>query len=100
MFAEDLSVFFDVDGGFAVAAQRTPAAGGTSPDAAVIFDVNGLNSVDFDVVTEGPSFIVPASSWPTLVVGDAITIGGVAYKVRQADRVHDGALAVAILVKA
>lgn len=102
-FAEDLSVFFDVDGGFAVMASRTPAAGGVSPDAAVIFDVNGLNHEEFEVVTAEPALIVPASVWPSLAEADLLsiessdTVEGGDFKVRQTYPVRDGAIAVAIL---
>ena len=100
MFAEDLSVFFDVENGFAVMASRTPAGGGASPDAAVIFDENGLNEAEFDVVTAEPALIVPSSAWPSLAEDDLLAVGSGNYKVRQVYPLRDGAISVAILAKA
>lgn len=97
MFVEDLSVFFNVDSGFAVTASRTPVGGGVSPSAAVIFDKNGLDNAEFEVVTSEPSLIVPASVWPTLAEADLIAIGTANYKVRQTYPLDDGAISVAIL---
>lgn len=97
MFVEDFTAFFNVDSGFAVTATRTPVGGGSSPAAAVIFDKNGLNDQNFEVVTSQPSLIVPASSWPTLAEADLISIGSANYKVRQTYPLDDGAISVAIL---
>lgn len=100
MFVEDLSVFFDVAGGFAVYALRTPAGGVEESTAqAVIFDANGLDVEEFDVVTEQPALIVPASTWVSLAVGDEFTIDSVEYRARQVYRHRDGALRVAILTR-
>jgi hypothetical protein len=85
MFAEDLSLFFDVDGGFGVFATRTPSGGAAEAQAqAVIFNVNGLNVEEFDIVTTEPSCIVPTSTWPALAEGDSLAIAAVNYRVRQA----------------
>lgn len=101
MFTEDLTPFFDVAGGFAVSALRTPAGGGVEAQAqAVIFNVNGLNLPELDVVTEEPSCIVPASTWPTLAEGDGLAINAVSFRVRQAFPVADGAIALAVLARA
>ena len=96
MFVEDLSVFFDVDGGFAVDALRTPAGGVIEAEPqAVIFDANGLNVEEFDVVTQAPGFIVPTSTWPTIAPEDTFLIGAVTYRARQVYPHRDGALTVA-----
>lgn len=100
MFAEDLSVFFDVDGGFAVHALRTPVGGVAEAEPqAVIFDANGLDLVEFEVVTQDPSFVVPTSTWPSLAEGDEVEIGLLNYRVRQAYPARDGAISVAILAR-
>jgi hypothetical protein len=100
MFVEDLSVFFDVGGGFAVDALRTPAGGSVEATAkAVIFDHDGLNVEEFGVVTEAPAFVVPSSTWPTLAEADQFLIGGANYKARQVYPHRDGALTVTELAK-
>jgi len=100
MFLEDLSVFFDVAGGFAVDALRTPAGGVAEAEPqAVIFDANGLNVEEFDVVTQAPAFVVPADTWPTLAEADEFEIGGTDYRARQVYPHRDGALTVAELVR-
>lgn len=99
MFAEDLSVFFDVDSGFAVDALRTPAGGVVEAAAqAVVFDHNGLNVEEFEVVTSSPAFIVPATTWPTLRDGDRFLIDGRNWQARQVYAHRDGALTIAELV--
>jgi hypothetical protein len=100
MFVEDLSVFFDVDGGFAVDALRTPAGGAVEAAAqAVIFDANGLTVEEFDVTTQEPAFIVPTSTWPTLAPADTFLIGAVTYRAREVYPHRDGALTVVELAR-
>lgn len=100
MFAEDLSVFFDIDGGFAVGALRTPVGGVAEADEqAVVFDANGLNVEEFDVVTQAPSLIVPTSTWATLAEGDEFEIGGTNYRARQVYPSGDGAISVVVLAR-
>lgn len=100
MFAEDLTLFFDVDGGFAVQATRTPVGGGAATSGAVIFDANGLELEALGVVTSAPGIVVPANTWTGLAEGDAIAIGTANYRVRQVYPKDDGALSVAVLAKA
>jgi hypothetical protein len=100
MFAEDLSLFFDVANGFAVNALRTPAGGAVeATPRAVIFDANGLQNADFGVVTQQPAFLVPADTWPTLAELDEFEIGGQNYRARPPYPNRDGALMVVELAR-
>jgi len=104
-FAEDLSVFFDTAGGFAVTATLTPADIVDSPGGAgsVIFDANGLVLESLGIQTSGPSAVCPASQWPAIAPGQALDIehasGTVAYLIRSATPVDDGALVLLALAR-
>ena len=83
MFAEDLTAFFDVASGFAVAA----TLGGVAVTG--IFD-NGYLVQDFggDIAATGPTFTLPSASVPGSVVGMALVVNATTYKV--AEPVADG----------
>ncbi len=65
-FAEDLSVFLDVDAGFAVVG----TVGGDSID--LIFDAPGAEALDGAMATTEPSALMPATSG--VDVDDAVVI--------------------------
>lgn len=75
MFAEDLSAFFDVAGGFAVNATigGLPVAG--------IFDNGYQAALGGMLENTAPTFIAPTASVSALVQGSALTINATAYKV-------------------
>lgn len=110
MFAEDISAFFATTD-FAVAASRTPAAGGSAQTGALLFDEPGTLLEDAGVVTNEPMVEFPASQWPAVATGDTITIDASAlpshlsqlagsYAVRQVLRVDDGATKRVVLARA
>jgi hypothetical protein len=67
-FTEDLSVFTDVDGGFAVAATLAGEA------VRVIFDAPGADLFDGQVATTEPSALIAASDEPA--VGQSLVLAG------------------------
>ena len=77
MFAEDLSPFFDVAGGFAV----TATVGATS--FPVIFDNGYQGALSGMVESTGPVCRAKSADVSTVVQGTSITISAVAYKVRE-----------------
>jgi hypothetical protein len=108
-FEEDLALFFD-ESEFAVAAARTPAAGGAAQPGTVIFDSPGVLLEDAGVVTAEPSLLVPASQWAGFAVGDTITLEAAdlpsqlqqlagSYKVRQILPTDDSAVLRSMLAR-
>jgi hypothetical protein len=87
MFAEDLSVFFDATGGFAL-----PAVWGALP-ASVIFDSPAEDVLSGQVVGTDFSVTIPATVWPTIARDASITITGKGtFTVREVRPLADGAL--------
>ena len=76
MFAEDLTAFFDVTSGFAVAATLAGVA------VTGIFD-NGYLVQDLGdgVGATGPTFTLPSSQVPSVSVGLALVVNATTYKV-------------------
>lgn len=75
MFAEDLSAFFDVAGGFAI----TATVGGSS--FPVIFDKAYVSGLGGMVESTGPACVAKSADVASLVQGSTITIAAVAYTV-------------------
>lgn len=75
MFAEDLSAFFDVAGGFAVNATIGAA---TVP---VIFDNGYQSALGGMVESTGPACVAKTSDVASVVQGSVLTIAAVAYTV-------------------
>lgn len=75
MFAEDLSAFFDVAGGFAVNATigGLPVAG--------IFDNGYQGALTGAIESSAPTFIAPTANVAAVVQGTAITVNATAYSV-------------------
>ena len=70
----------------------------SSVDALVLLD----RPQDFavgDVIALDPQITLPATTFPTLAYGDAITVDGVAYTVRDVQLVDDGAWKIARLAE-
>lgn len=72
-FAEDLAPVFDTVTGFAVTATRTPVGGGGASAGPVILDEPGV-VLDNGVVTEAPSALVRAATWPDVAAGDELDV--------------------------
>lgn len=100
MFAEDIDAYFDVTTGFALAATRTPAAGGSAQEGVVILDQPGLVLEDAGVVLQEPTALIPGTQWPGVAVADAIVAGGTDFVVRQVLPVDDGATKRLVLARA
>lgn len=77
MFAEDLSAFFDVAGGFAVNA----TVGAVS--FPVIFDNGYQSALGGMVESTGPVCQAKSADVSTVAQGTSITINAVAYRVRE-----------------
>lgn len=104
MFAEDLSVFFDAETGFAVSAVLTPLGGAALPAADVLFDVNGGLAAQLGVEVQAPVLLVPTTTWPNVDEEDGVIIAGAvvgsgAYKVRNAYTPEDGAITLCVLAR-
>lgn len=89
MFVEDLSVFFDVDVGFALTATWTPA-GGPQQSAPVILDEPSYEALD--VVGEDPTLLMPTDTFAGIAEGDTIQIGATDFVVRVSRQSGDGRL--------
>lgn len=87
MFAEDLTVFFDATGGFAL-----PATWG-AVQASVIFDSPAEDVLSGQVLGTDYSVTVPSSVWPGIARDAVITITGKGtFTVREVRPLADGAL--------
>lgn len=98
-FAEDLTVFFDQQGGFAVQASFTPAGGGTQVSASVIFDSPTEDILGGDGLSDEYSITYPSTSLPGIKGNATGTVDGVSYKVREVKLLDDGKLKRAMLSK-
>lgn len=104
MFAEDLDLFLDVAAGFAVAATLAGVA------VQVLFDTQGAEVFDAEVITTEPSVLVKASDGPAVADSLVIASGDLpsylaylagTYSVRSvAPEPPDGVFMRAMLVKA
>lgn len=88
MFAEDLSVMF---ADFGVSATLG------SESARVLFDSQSQMALQGMAMSEECAITLPVVSFPTLASGDAITVDGTAYTVRQVEILDDGAIKRATL---
>lgn len=98
-FAEDLSVFFDTAGGFAVSATFTPYGGGAQVSASVIFDTPTEDILGGDGLSDEYAITYQATDLPGIKSNATGTIAGVAYKVREVKLLDDGKLKRAMLSK-
>lgn len=57
----------------------------------VIFDNAGRETLDGHVIDADPSITLPSSVWPDLARGDALTVDGSSYIVRDFMPIDDGA---------
>ena len=77
MFAEDLSAFFDVDGGFSVSATLDGA-----PVSGIFDNGTALGSVGMmGMSSTSPSFTLPTASVPDSPIGLAVVVGSASYLV-------------------
>ena len=77
MFTEDLSAFFDVEGGFSVNATL-----GGAPVSGIFDNGSALASFgSFGMASTQPIFTLPTASVPANPVGQAVEVGGVSYLV-------------------
>lgn len=83
MFAENLSAFFQDFAVTAVANNLT---------AQVIFDAPDEDVLGQRVQSVGYTIVLPTGALGNLIYNTAVTVNGVAYKVRQASQIEDGAL--------
>jgi len=97
-FAEDMSVFFDVDE-FAVAATFT-TSGGAQVSASVIFDMPTEEILGGDMLSDEYAMTYQAGELSAVKAGDYGFIGGNRYRIRSIKMIHDGALKEAKLTKA
>lgn len=84
-FTEDLSVFFDA-AGFGLAATWGAYS------ATVLLDAPTEDVLGGRVSSDEYQATLPYASLPGIARGAAITIAGVAYTVREVDRLDDGAI--------
>jgi hypothetical protein len=87
-FVENLSVFFEDFGVTVVAGALTTLA---------IFDMPDENVLGDRVQSTEYTIVFPTGALGTLEYGSAVTVSGVAYKVRQVHQIEDGALQRATL---
>lgn len=98
MFTEDIGAFFS-QSEFAVQAVFTPAGGGASVSASVIFNAQTQDIFGDSVLTDEYTMVYPASALPGIKSGDNGTVSGVQYRIRDIRLKADGALAIAKLAK-
>ena len=84
-FAENLSVFFDA-AGFGLTATWGAFT------ATVILDAPTEDILGGRVSSDEYQVILPFASFPNIARGASITVAGVAYTVREVDRLDDGAI--------
>lgn len=98
MFTEDIGAFFN-QSEFAVQAVFTPAGGGSSVSASVIFSAQTQDIFGDSVLTDEYTMVYPASALPGIKAGDNGTVSGVQYRIRDIRLKSDGALVIAKLAK-
>lgn len=98
MFTEDMSAFFSEDE-FAVYAVFTPAGGGASMSASVIFNVQTQDIFGDSVLSDEYTIAYPTTSLQGLASGDSGYVNGVQYRVRDVRLKADGALVIAKLAR-
>jgi hypothetical protein len=97
-FSEDLTVFFDVSAGFAVAATYKAGGTGTGVTRPVIFDRNAL--LQLDVISGNtPVALGIAADFSGAGTTDTLTINGTVYRITDLQAQDDGALVLMPLVK-
>lgn len=84
MFAEDLTVFFDVAGGFAVNASRP---GG--PNFPVIFDSETISQLAGDVLDDNPAVLGIATDLEGFKPHDTIIVNGAQHTARSRRYIDD-----------
>lgn len=97
-FSEDLSVFFDVDAGFAVAATYKVGGSGSGVTKNVIFDRSYLQQLGLVAGAE-PAALGVATDFSGAGPTDTLTIGGTIYRITDLQPQDDGALVLLPLVK-
>ena len=98
MFSEDIGAFFS-QSEFAVQATFTPAGGGASVSASVIFNAQTQDIFGDSVLSDEYTMVYPVGALPGVKSGDNGTVSGVQYRVRDIRLKADGALVVAKLAK-
>lgn len=98
MFSEDIGAFFS-QSEFAVQAVFTPAGGGASVSASVIFNAQTQDIFGDSVLSDEYTMVYPVGALPGVKSGDNGTVSGVQYRVRDIRLKADGALVVAKLAK-
>ena len=94
MFCEDLSAFFDVAGGHAVAATLAGRA------VQVVLDTESQQDFDAGLVTQAPAALLRTSQAAAAAPGQALAVGAAIYTVRQVLREPpDGALTRLVLAR-
>lgn len=91
MFAEDLSVMFADFGVIATLG---------SESARVLFDTQSQLQLQGLAMSEECAIAFPRTAFTTIAAGDAITVDGDAYTVRQVEILDDGAIKRATLKRA
>jgi len=94
MFAEDLSVFFDVASGFAVNASRPGGA-----QFPVIFDSETIASLAGDTLDDNPSVLGKSSDLSSFKPGDPIIVNGTHHTARTRRFLDDKQLVVLTISK-
>lgn len=101
-FTEDLSLFF-APAEFGDTALLTPNGGGAGTAGTVLFDVDGLVLDQYDVQSQGPTALAPATQWPGVREGDHLAVqhatGSKYFRVRAVTPLSDGAICLLALAR-
>ena len=99
-FTVDTAAQFFRTEDFGVAASWTPSAGGATQNANVILDAPDLDVLDGLAVSRDYAMTYASGSFANLTDGEAVTVAGVAYRVRgEPHQLGDGALTRAALAR-